>query len=444
MKRLFKNVSYVLILATFAVALSGCGKTTTGGGGTSQSGQFIVWSFEDADVWKEISRDFEQKNKGYKFVYVKQTLDSEYESRVLNSILSGAGPDVWAMPDDWVYRHKDKLAPMPDTFAKTITKDKFVTSVNDSVLIDDKFYALAPAAEPLIMYYNPKLLTQLLNNYITANPGPTNSTKVSRARFLLDQNKPRTWDEFTEALKIVTQKDTKGKITTAGTALGTDSIMYSQDILYLMMLQQGTDMTNVKSGSITQATFNLPNSSSSNTDVFPGRQALDFYTSFADPTSPNYSWDDSLGNSLEAFVNGKVVFMFGYSSLQLSIAQKYPEFHDYTKAFVPQLDTTSSNFIDYARFSAFGVNRSSGTAGIQMGWDLVTGLATTYSSSFSSAQRMTGASKKTSYDTTLEARSGTNPDAQELGTARSFIKGRYPVEFDSNIRNAIWIIKRKK
>ncbi|MDP1760082.1 MAG: hypothetical protein Q8L01_01320, partial [Candidatus Woesebacteria bacterium] len=133
MKKIIKIISYVLIVVFFSIALSGCTKKTAV---DPNANKIIVWSFEDEDVWKGVAKEFEKKNSGYKLVYVKQTLDLKYENRVLNSILSGAGPDVWAMPNDWIYRHKDKLIAMPDKLVKTTDLNgSFVPAISQSVFI---------------------------------------------------------------------------------------------------------------------------------------------------------------------------------------------------------------------------------------------------------------------------------------------------------------------
>ena len=109
---------------------------------TASGGNIVIWSFEEEDAWKPVIKNFQKNNKNYTVVYKKQKLDSDYENRVLNSIASGAEPDVWAMPNDWVFRHKEKLAPMPEGIAKSVNLDKqYVQSIKESVYINDKTYA---------------------------------------------------------------------------------------------------------------------------------------------------------------------------------------------------------------------------------------------------------------------------------------------------------------
>lgn len=440
MKRYFKAISYICLLAFFSVALSGC---TSQNATPTTTTSLVVWSFENPDVWKAVGTNFQSVNKGVKFVYRQQTFDDQYESRVLNSQLSGEGPDVWAMPNDWVYRHKDKLIPYSTTEAAAKSGiNSFVPSVGKSVFMDNKIYALSPSAEPLIIYYNPKLLEAAAEE-ILSNPTNSSDAKAKNvAAFLQQGNTPQTWEAFSTIVPYITKKSS-GKIIQAGAALGTSSVSNSADILTLLMLQQGTDITNISTGNLTQATYNLPKDNKQGVTDFPGKRALDFYTSFADPANPNYTWDDSMGDTIQAFAKGKVGFIFGYSSLQNTFDRLYPDFHDYKKAFVPQLTKEAGTFVDYARFNAFAVSNTSGEIGKTLGWGLIKDLCGTYAGDFSSANRVASSLLKPEYDKSLEARTGNNPDSLELGSAISFLKGRYPVQFDNELKGAISNVNNK-
>lgn len=432
MKRFLKVSSYVLAAAFFSVALSGCTKkTATNTNATS----VVVWSFEDEDVWKSIKKTFENANKGITLEYAKQTFDSGYENRVLNAMLSGEGPDVWSMPNDWVYRHKEKLIPMPADIAKTTNLDEgFVPSIKESVRIGDQVYALSPSSEPLMIYYNNKLIDKTVQDYRSSKS--TASDAMKQKALEIFKPIPRTWTDFASAIKLLTKKSGTD-ITQAGAAIGTDKITNSQDILYLLMLQR---QTQILSEDLKLATFSLPSSTASGTGDTPGQKALEFYTSFANPASENYTWNDTLGSDIDAFVSGKVAMIFGYSRLQDTFAQKYPNFHDFRKAFVPQLEIQPDKIVDYARFNAFGVSVTANNP--TASWALVKQLTTGSASDYNSASRVVGSGKATSYDISIDNRGSNNPETLELATAKSLVKGRYPEEFDANIRNAIRTVNK--
>ena len=426
MKKILRTIGYVFAAVFFSIALSGCGTTTTTT--NPNANKVIVWSFEDPSVWKPIIQSFKSKQSSYTLVYVQETLDANYENRVLNSILSGNGPDVWAMPNDWVYRHKDKLAPMPSAQAKTFNMDYFVPSVKQSTVFNSNIYALSPSAEPLMVYYNPKLFSQTLNTLSQSSSGLDQATKQKDSKLL--NSPPQTWTDFVTAANLLTTKS-GSTITQSGAAIGTAGITNSNDLLYLLMLQNKTE---IFSSDLSAAAFSLPDQTATGATNTPGQRALDFYTSFANPASGNYTWNDSLGNDTEAFGNGKAAMIFGYSDLANTLLQKYPSLQ-YRKAFMPQLTSDSTQFVDFAKFNAFGVSKLATNTSVA--WQLVTMLSTTSASGFDSTAQLYTSQKSSSYDNSPTARNGNNPEKLELSTAKSLVKGRYPVEFDNLMRTAI-------
>ena len=408
----------------FSIALSGCGTSKTT---DPNANKIVIWSFESEDSWKPVIKNFQNKNKGYTVVYEKQTFDASYENRVLNSVLSTGTPDIWAMPNDWVYRHKDKLSPMPDTLAKNVNMDKtYVQAIKESVVFDNKIYALSPSAEPLMVYYNPKILSTTQDELLTNTKDQATKKKIS----LLFQNFPTVWSDFVDLSNYMTKKN-GSTITQSGVALGTSSILNSTDILSLMMLQNETDIV---SSDYKLATFNLPKSTSTGANDIPGKRALEFYTSFANPSSSNYSWNDSLGNDVNAFGTGKAAMIFGFSNLQNTLLQDYPTLQ-YKKAYVPQVQVDSSKIKDFASFNAFGVNKLSKNP--SLAWNLIISLSSDYADDYNSVNKLYSSKKASSYDVSVTNRTPGNPEKLSLATADSLVKGRYPEEFDSYIKNAM-------
>jgi ABC-type glycerol-3-phosphate transport system substrate-binding protein len=66
-----------------------------------------------------------------------------------------------------------------------------------------------------------------------------------------------------------------------------------------------------------------------------GKQAVSFYTSFANPASLYYSWNNNMPESVSAFSQGKVAMIFGYNSLRAEIEKKNP-YLNYGIANMPQ------------------------------------------------------------------------------------------------------------
>lgn len=430
----FKKISKVLcgLMAVILIStlISGCSSRTT-----SSSKTFIIWGFDDEDVWKPIIKDAQNDFlKGYDVKYVKKALNDSYENDSLNSILSGQGPDVWAIPDDWVYRHKDKLAAMPDSLIKSSKLDldnQFVPAIKQSGYFDNKLYALSPTVDTLMVYYNEKVMQATLDEFNNSHKGDANSDARKNASKLLTQI-PTTWSDFTEASKLMTVR-AGGGFSRSGTAMGTvNNVNDSQNILYALMLQDGTKMT---SDDYSLATFNLPQNTTNGTSEVPGKKALDFYNSFANSASLNYSWNSSMANNVEVFVNGQVGMIFGLESLANHLNQVYPGFK-YKKAALPQIGTANDVAVDYASYITFTVPKLS--ANSTVAWQMINLLSTTEASSYSNTIQISQSAKTKNFAVSLKDREGnSNPGKLQTQTAQTWVKGRYPSQDDSAIQTAI-------
>lgn len=410
---LVKKVGLVLSVLALATLVSGCSVRTT----TPVAAKVItVWGFDDPDVWKPVIKDAAKTTKGYEIKYVQKPLDSSYEINSLNSIMSGTGPDVWAISSDWVYRHKDKIAPMPDAQAKAINLDEqFVPVIKQNGYINNKIYSLAPTVDTLMVYYNAKLFDQAQSEY-SANKSLTSDQKKVISKYLSTVSMP-TWTDLVEASKYITKKN-GDTIERSGIALGTsNNVSRATDILYALMLQNETKMT---SDNFDTATFNLP--TDKNAD--PGKASLDFFRSFSDPGSPNYSWNSSMPSDIEAFTSGKTAMMIGYESLINTFSQKYPDFK-YKRYSLPQLTNDSAGIKDYSTYTTFVVPKLS--AYPAQAWQLINTLITTSSSSYSTSVRVTSSAKKKNFVPSISDRASSNPGTIQAQTATAWTKGRYPL-----------------
>ncbi|MDD3102069.1 MAG: extracellular solute-binding protein, partial [Patescibacteria group bacterium] len=199
-------------------------------------------------------------------------------------------------------------------------QEKYVDTVPKDVIIDNKLYGLPLSLDILVLYYN----KELLNNAGIVNP-------------------PANWQEFADDVRLLTFKDKDGNFVQSGTALGgIDNVANLSDILSLLMLQNGTTMIS-ESG---QASFNRP--AVDDASYFPGEEALRFYTDFATPGKEIYCWNEKMTNSLDAFIQGKTAFLFGYSDFLPTIKEKAPKLNfDIIKA--PQI-TGSLKEVNFASY----------------------------------------------------------------------------------------------
>ncbi len=423
-KKYLKVAGTSLLAIIMALTLTGCGEKQV-----PEAKEMVVWGFVDEDVFKPIIKDY-GSNK-IKITYIKKKFDSNYENDALNSIMSGQGPDVWAIPNDWVYRHKEKLAPLPDTIVKSNNLDVakiFADFVQKDNIFDGKVYGLTPGVDILHVYYNEDLFEKASSRaYTTLETRETERDDITGilSRF------PTTWAEFNKIIPWLTERN-GSFITTSAVAMGTtNNVSYPEDILSLLMLQNQTKMV---SDDIKQASFNLPIKNSKGEDVSPGANSLSFYTDFSNPNSPNYTWNQSMPNDIQAFIDGKVAMIFNYSDLSKYLNQSYPNFK-YNKAVVPQIGDFNS-IVDYASYTTFVVPEISNAS--TEAWKFISFLTTSDGySTYNSATQALEPIKNEERIVLTERANKEGPTRSEVTTGTTWNKGRYPVELDNLFKDAI-------
>lgn len=314
-----QRYSKALILI-FAIGFlsAGCG----GGGGSAKQVVLTYWKpFEDSGHLQPVFEAYRKSHPNVQINYVEKNIDT-YEQDLLEAMAAGNGPDVFSINNVWLPKYQDKIAPATSTvFSFKDYKDAFVdTSVKDFT-INNQVYGVPLYVDSLALYYN----KDLLGTSGIATP-------------------PKTWAELSADVQQIKRSDNRGYFTRSGAALGTSSnVNRAVDILYLMMLQQGTVPFD-NNGNPAFANSIQKNGNSFN----PGAQALGFYTSFANPTSPNYNWNLRSDYSTDAFANGRAAFLYSYAYTRQTLLQKNPNLNfDISPVPQPNLNDPAVNFSNY-------------------------------------------------------------------------------------------------
>lgn len=340
----------VLVVAGF-----GCKDTTekkkggnviTGEDGEEQT-EINMWGlWDDSDVYDDLISTYQEEHPGVVINYKKYTF-SEYEKVVIDALAAGKGPDIWMIHNTWLPKHKTKLSTItegkmtPYEYQKT-----FVDVAATDFISDEQIYGFPLYVDTLALYYNKDLFN-------TASiPSP-----------------PSTWKEFKTNVKSLTKVDEFGDIQQAGASIGTaKNINRAVDILYLLMLQNGTKMVNDDK---TAAAFDGDNTTSDGESYVPGLDALIFYTDFANPKKTIYTWNPSMSYSSDAFIEEKAAMMFNYSYQNEIIKGKAPKMN-YGVAAVPQIEGSPKRY-DFANYWGWVVSNTSGQK--DTAWDFLTHLA---------------------------------------------------------------------
>ncbi len=265
--------------------------------------------WEPEEVMQPVIDEFEQENPDISVRYIKQSPIS-YRERLQNAINSGNGPDVFRFHATWVPMLTDSLAPVPASVMSSAEfQQTFYPSATELLQHEGQFVGLPIEYDGLMLFYNQEILK-------AANETP-----------------PKTWAQLKNLASKLTLKE-GNKIVRAGVALGTaENTDHFSDILGLLMLQNGADLTQPSSAEV--------------------RDALIFYTSFV---KSDKVWSETLPNSTTAFARGEAAMMFAPSWRAHEIKGINPELK-FATAPVPQV--AESNQVAWASFWAEGVSLKS-------------------------------------------------------------------------------------
>jgi len=335
-----KFVKVIGTLLSISLLAAGCG----GGGSSTAQKQVVLnfWKpFEDTENLQPLIDAYQQKYSNVRIVYTKKNVEN-YQQDLLNALASGTGPDIFSINNSWLPAYMDKVTPAPEKiFIYKDFKDSFVDVVDKDFAVNQKIYGVALSVDSLGLYYN----KDILGSAGIATP-------------------PKTWNEMAVDIQKIKRSDSRGYFTRSAFAIGTNAnVNRAVDVLSLFMLQKGATPY---SSDGSRPTFADSVQQSGNYST-PGLDALNFYTSFANPSSVNYNWNSRSDYSIDAFINGRAAMMYSYAYTADTIRQKNPNLN-FDVAAVPQpnLDNPSVNFANY-----WGEVVSKQSKNVDYAWDFL-------------------------------------------------------------------------
>lgn len=335
MRNFFKRFFHFSLI--FAL-LAGQGCTNAPSAAALQSAKpstIDIWGvIDDGDVYAPVIADYRKLHPNLTINYRRLRLE-EYESQLVNAIAEDRGPDIFLIHNDWTNKYLPKILPMPastkvayrvvtgtvqktetwelrtepslapiaykNQYADVIAKDllrRVNVGTSEKANFQEKILGVPISVDTMALYYN----KDLLNAAGIPNP-------------------PETWGQFQEQTKKLVKRDGQGNILQAAAGIGTGAnVERATDILTVLMQQNGAVMA-APDGT---PTFDRT-PAGLDREVPPGQQALEFYTDFANPNKETYTWNATLPNALDMFVQGRSAFFFGYSFNLAQIRAQAPK-----------------------------------------------------------------------------------------------------------------------
>ena len=271
-----------------------------------------MWGVKDSDEdWRGVLRAFHEV-KPHIAVNYQEFSEENYEPELINKLAEGKGPDIFMLKNSWVQKHGSKIIPLP---IKTLKADPQAISRafidifrQDLVSKEGAIFGLPLYVDAPALFYNKDIF---------------NSAGIAEL--------PQTWENVLEISKRLTQKAPGGSIIRSGIALGTfQNVEYAFEILNSIMLQNGATILDLQEKKVVLGE--------------EAERAIEFYTSFANPKSANFSWNNRFKPSLDALAEGNTAMAFGIADDIERLSKKNPHLNFGVLPF-PQLKDSNTKAV---------------------------------------------------------------------------------------------------
>jgi ABC-type glycerol-3-phosphate transport system substrate-binding protein len=302
--------------------------------GTMSESLFSSFLFESGlDQDETVNITYVQKRR--------ETFDQDF----VEALAVGRGPDLFFLPQDSIVKHQDKIITIPfSSLSERTFKDSYIEAA-EVYLTSAGTLGVPFMVDPLVMYWNRDMFT---------NAG-------------LSQP-PKTWSDFYELSTKLTSRDSNLNISKSAIAFGEyGNVANANEILGLLILQAGNPITTRAFGSESDpGPINNLFAQQFGLTIAPAVQSLNFYTEFANPLKPFYSWNRSLPNSKVFFLSGDLAVYFGFTSELSDLRLKNPNLN-FSVSPVPQTRGTE-RATTFGRMVALAVpiNSPNATAAFQV------------------------------------------------------------------------------
>jgi len=266
----------VFIFATFSASSGG------------SAGSVTIWGSLPKDQVEQLLIAIQELDEegGFSNVSYQEVPEEALVNSLVSAIASGKAPDAVLLPVSHLLSEKTKLQRIPYSFMSRRDFQDAYIEAGEVLLSSDGIWGLPLLADPLVMYWNRTLFA----NASVARP-------------------PQYWDDLATLAPALSKTTEGGTLTQSAVGLGTwDNIANAKAIFTTLLKQLGNDIVKETQDGYRSS---LAERSSA---IASGDSALRFYSEFADPVKPVYSWNRSQPTSYDAFLAGKVAIYFGRAS----------------------------------------------------------------------------------------------------------------------------------
>jgi ABC-type glycerol-3-phosphate transport system substrate-binding protein len=297
------------LLGMLALAMISTYKPAPDNTAVTLGSSVVIWGTVPASAMQSVLAPLKEEIKSYNVVEYVEKDARDFDNALLNALAEGRGPDIVLLPHEKLVEERTKLQPVSYTSFPLRDFQNLYIDGAEIFAMADGVYAYPVAIDPLVMYYNRDLL----------------STKGII-------NPPQTWESVVnEVVPKLVERDYSRNIIRSPLAFGEyRNVQNSFSILSMLLIQAGSNLVTERDSTY-QILLNNTNAKSGQ----PLENALTFYTNFASPSNPLYSWNRALDMDRDEFLSEKLVLYFGKGSESAAIASQNPNLN-FDIAEVPQ------------------------------------------------------------------------------------------------------------
>lgn len=247
-----------------------------------------LWGIMPSNVVATIVKDFNtEQGTQFRVEYTEFTKET-FDQELTEALASSRGPDAILLSAESLLRNRDRLTPIPATlFPVEFFKSSFVEA-GEVFLLPEGIFALPLYIDPLVLYWN----RTLFNTYGIAQP-------------------PQFWDQLLAMVKTLTIVDQSRNITQTAIGLGEmRNINNAKEIIETLFMQTGNSIIRLTDARLKATLLE----GSADGQYVSTESALRFFTEFANPIKPTYSWNRSLPLSRDMFLSNKLAMYLGFAS----------------------------------------------------------------------------------------------------------------------------------
>ncbi len=298
------------------------------------NGNVVIWGVLPDSYFSEAINLVTSEHEGLYIKYIQKNKDT-YQTELIEAFAKGQGPDAYIITTDMIKENESFVYKVPYvSYPEKNFKSAYIDGAE--IYLDEQgIFAFPILSDPLVLYYNKDILS---NNSIL--------------------NPPKTWDELFDLNSRLTKSDVSGIISQSMIALGQFSnVNHAKDILATLLIQNGNSIVSKKISEDRIIYSSLLKNNPLDYSVSPIQAVLDFYLVFSNMSSPYYSWNRALSNSLDVFTSAKSAFYIGRASELFKIQSLNPNL-SFNVVELPQMKDTNFKRT-YGEIYALAVSKNS-------------------------------------------------------------------------------------